>query len=1278
MPAISEQTGEEDFAEAQEDMLARFSGDFKENQWSKLQDKVKGHLAKQLTNLSGNLGLIKEGEFKQSPNAIKTLVKLKTLLQDRDDPELRVLRIQVSQGKMLTLFVPLFANASGDDMLSAACLKYARELTRDMDDKTKRALKVELKITKRPKEEPEEKEAREKTLAILKRSRENANSQVTAALYAKESLCSREIIQVMVLYGMKYVRKESQKQEARNADAIMQVLDTLANMLRISASRHSPGHEQSAARRIHCILIINMQGPFFTLMEDLCVNMYRDYFSPPMRARIMEIVFLLFRHRDAAELSKALQQRRSQHGVSNQGPQTFNQSDLQNVRNAAKAPQTGQLMGLLAKPGHNKAVLSRNPRYAGTGAFKVAVSEDRGALLKVRQEEAEKEAQGFDGELVGAAADKVNRARNGDLQPVVSNPLQARALPMARSKRMKNNVTFSDATSSGQHVGGFDELDQGANEVLGQFLENFVNSGVQGMVKCGGQQFQREQMGEEQELHYYRIMALAIQFKRKQLLKDADAKKSGVQELDRLTVNMFMGFLDRLHFNNVINRLGGFTENKQWDDVVTPLELYKEMVCLMQLLLQSEHRDHPILILAALKRLYYAPPADRQDQVPMLVREWKPNRYSRRHTEVMLETAHETMKLLDLARRRFNPDEAKKDPFELSKLKSNDIDMAYGYALQFDPQDYFSTKYISPHAINVYTRVLEFHRSNKASTNHYAFSYFQRLCNVRVERRIEDKRGRPLPTLCYMLFNMETLMGFSKILNDPHALKTPSLKPLVSLIRTVVRNFGEAAEHNHMMFVEALLPQGMGKAKQHVEELDSVYDAVGYSQMTAVTSGSRSSHEAAKEAKKKKKKIFGYGDDGFVVADGSDDDEGGGGRLSKEQEKRIEAIQAQARASKARQNKKLKRLTRISTGSGSDKDDAPASSSDDDDEWDENAALPEVFTSAAPMHLTKTGRAKSSAAIARETARLARASAQEKRQKKKLRKQDKAGARMRTSEWTGAEDEVLKELAALYSGISGSAKLVAQDSQLEALGNSRSAKDVAKRASLLELDISLGSDDEADDKAASGSSSSDSDSSDDDDDDARTEPTTGGDSDAEGNATDGEDEGDMSVAATQAQGTQEEEETEGVASMDVDPIQGEEEEDEEAAATQEAATQPAPVAEPSTDLLTEEQDEVNSDDNEPSTAPAAPAPWDDENVGEEEDENKWEGRTLGTEEQAGDAANIPSSEEVAAGKGKSKSKSKGKRKSPAKAKSKAHDDASDDKAKKSSKRARRVVASDSD
>ena len=150
----------------------------------------------------------------------------------------------------------------------------------------------------------------------------------------------------------------------------MQVLDTLANMLRISASRHSPGHEQSAARRIHCILIINMQGPFFTLMQDLCVNMYRDYFSPPMRARIMEIVFLLFRHRDAAELSKALQQRRSQPGVSNQGPLTLNQSDSQNVRNAAKAPQTGQLMGLLAKPGHNKAVLSRNPRYAGTGALR--------------------------------------------------------------------------------------------------------------------------------------------------------------------------------------------------------------------------------------------------------------------------------------------------------------------------------------------------------------------------------------------------------------------------------------------------------------------------------------------------------------------------------------------------------------------------------------------------------------------------------------------------------------------------------------------------------------------------------------------------------------------------------------------------------------------------------------------------------------------------------------------------------------------------------------------
>ena len=185
-------------------------------------------------------------------------------------------------------------------------------------------------------------------------------------------------------------------------------------------------------------------------------------------------------------------------------------------------------------------------------------------------------------------------------------------------------------------------------------------------------------------------MALAIQFKRLQLRKSADAKVGGVganaADLDRTTVNIFMSYLDRIHLNNVINRLRTFTESKQWDKVVTPLGLYKEMVCTMQLLLQSEHRDHPVLIMVALQRLFYVSAADRQDQLPMLLREWRPNRYSRRHTESLLETAHETMKLLDLARHRFNPDEAKKDPFELGKVNSNELDLAYSMALSFDPQ----------------------------------------------------------------------------------------------------------------------------------------------------------------------------------------------------------------------------------------------------------------------------------------------------------------------------------------------------------------------------------------------------------------------------------------------------------------------------------------------------------------------------------------------------------------------------------------------------------------
>lgn len=94
--------------------------------------------------------------------------------------------------------------------------------------------------------------------------------------------------------------------------------------------------------------------------------------------------------------------------------------------------------------------------------------------------------------------------------------------------------------------------------------------------------------------------------------------------------------------------------------LVIPMELFKELICFLRVMLESEDMAHNDIALGALHKIFYISYSvrwssttnpssfmsqDRMDPVNNLLRAWKPERYSRHHLEVLLELVHETMKV---------------------------------------------------------------------------------------------------------------------------------------------------------------------------------------------------------------------------------------------------------------------------------------------------------------------------------------------------------------------------------------------------------------------------------------------------------------------------------------------------------------------------------------------------------------------------------------------------------------------------------------------------------
>lgn len=372
---------------------------------------------------------------------------------------------------------------------------------------------------------------------------------------------------------------------------------------------------------------------------------------------------------------------------------------------------------------------------------------------------------------------------------------------------------------------------------------------LKAFIRRINEDLRRDEMmiGPELELRYFEILQKILQYNRLKL--DNEYKKfDHVNNEWKPSIRNIIDALDKMSFRRVTVSMETLAKNEsKRDDVVIPMLLFKEQICYLRLLLDSKEDVHHELAVAALYRLFYAT-SQRLDPLPRLLSEWKPNTYPKKHLEALVELVHETMKTLETAssliKNELMSDSLLKKYKRSNKKKEMDMEQYIMACARFDVNEYFK-KLASNHTVWMYSRLLYSYDINDKKVNHYIYTFMHRMWNFKLERdstvavlpseangaQVDKSNDDQAVNLGYMLFHINTLQIFSKIVNDRRVYDRDSDKfkhliPFVSLIKMITRRLFEQSTKNRMIFVEILFQHP--HAQEFCLELDSVYQAASY------------------------------------------------------------------------------------------------------------------------------------------------------------------------------------------------------------------------------------------------------------------------------------------------------------------------------------------------------------------------------------------------------------------------------------------------------------------
>lgn len=332
-------------------------------------------------------------------------------------------------------------------------------------------------------------------------------------------------------------------------------------------------------------------------------------------------------------------------------------------------------------------------------------------------------------------------------------------------------------------AGGLGDEERSVNLALAEFLNAFMTHAFNELVFATKKGWRRADANTARhDLLFYSLATSCLEYARHFHLEDlrahTAAKERGegdsspwVPELKNVTECFDRMFIS--HSSDTVKRHfeAGKAARGGSGDVIVPLKLYKEIISFLRIMLESEDTAHHDIAMTALFRIFFNPTTtDCLDILPVLLRSWTPQGFSKAHMLALVELSHETLKLLDLAdlhaRAMLQQTTEKMSRKEIKALTGREQNVAA--ALSFSREQYLQ-RLASCGAVGMYTKALEFYRENSPQLNHYIYTFLKRIKEHVLENDDDwdqqKREGRQL-TLGCLLFNIGTLNIFNVILSD--------------------------------------------------------------------------------------------------------------------------------------------------------------------------------------------------------------------------------------------------------------------------------------------------------------------------------------------------------------------------------------------------------------------------------------------------------------------------------------------------------------------------------
>mmetsp|Transcript_7748 Transcript_7748/g.11504 ORF Transcript_7748/g.11504 Transcript_7748/m.11504 type:complete len:1128 (+) Transcript_7748:67-3450(+) len=828
---LDERDSDHDIENEEDGFEAALGAKVSESAWAS-GGQQRDHIIQILLNLVSNFGVYHAANqdssnsyqkvFYKGSYAIENVNGLRQFMRDMEDPISRDIMIRISKYEIMEQYiVPLFCLSLDDRALAMPLIRLFLLLTKPPSPGRAAALKANIKIKSRRAQES----AEEADIRIKKElsDRDNAYEQVAALLTFKRALVSDDVFNIILLHAAEPLLKEPRLRSEDDKKIIECTLMLISNLLAIESGPLSPSSDKVLSHSLQNKLTLLLADEFFGIILLLCQTVM-DKVNRPWNLILVEIVYYLLRNRDPKDLVRV------------------NDLKEENIRHSAanKRRSSGPIAGKL----HNALAREREERLSLTSGAAGNRMNRFGGVFRVPAVVANSEPGS------GGSCRAPQLARDAS---ALLDPSQIRR-PQAMRRRTKSSCTFIQGTGQGTDSKSFlvpslsgstaeAQQERQVLRAIAGFMDTLMEAGFGELVYSVKEGWRREDpMKPAEELMYLSMVTCCLRYQRIKVQAEhrqrfsathgnSESQPAWNPELKNVTQ-----CFDRMSIMRPVDAIVKIREeSKEYDKLVVPMELYKELTCFLRIMLESENPAHNDIALGALYKIFYMSYSERMDPVLSLLRDWKPGTFSRHHLDVLIELVHETMKLLDTADYCFKHEsteegiaEAKKRRKKKDAAAEDERSQYLAAALRFDPHEYFR-RLVSNNTIRIYTRALEQYSSNTQHTNHYIFVFLQRLCSYKFEddnisrTSLDPNNVGKEVTLGHLLFNLQTLNVFNSLLGDKAAATDKSLEPMLRLIRGIVRRFGEEAERNHMMFVEAVFQHA--HALSTWQRISGIYDA---------------------------------------------------------------------------------------------------------------------------------------------------------------------------------------------------------------------------------------------------------------------------------------------------------------------------------------------------------------------------------------------------------------------------------------------------------------------